>query len=74
MTYLGNSRRNFLKTLTTTALVSGTSLSGFADAIGKSDERSISETALSNIAKNDLPMFSDGLVPLYSNLWILQVI
>jgi len=60
MTYLGNSRRNFLKTLTTTALVSGTSISGFADAIGKSDERSISETASSNIAQNDLSKFSDG--------------
>jgi hypothetical protein len=60
MTYLGSSRRNFLKTLTTTALVSGSSLPAFADIIGKNNERSSSEPSGSDIDQNDLPLFSDG--------------
>jgi len=38
MTYLGNSRRNFLKTLTTTALISTSSLSGLANIVGRKNE------------------------------------
>jgi hypothetical protein len=60
MTYLGNSRRNFLKTLTTTALISTSSLSGFANIIGKKNENGFFENTGLNIAQNDLPLLYDG--------------
>ena len=60
MTYLGNSRRNFLKTLTTTALISTSSLSGFANIVGKKKEGRFSENRGSDIAQDDLPQLYDG--------------
>lgn len=46
MTYQGNSRRNFLKTLTTTTLISGYSLSPFANIVNKNQANNYSETPL----------------------------
>jgi len=60
MTYPGNSRRNFLKTLTTTALISTSSLSGLANIVGKKNEGSFSENRGSDIVQNDLPQLCDG--------------
>ena len=60
MTYHGNSRRNFLKTLTTTALVAPASLSVFADIADKKSESSLSETIESDTAQNELPLQQDG--------------
>jgi hypothetical protein len=62
MTYRGNSRRNFLKALTTTTLISGSSLSAFA---GKADENqgdSHPENATKGTgeSQNDLPIYHDG--------------
>ncbi len=45
MTYKGNSRRNFLKTLTTTALVSGSSISGLSRIIDEKNEAGIPLTS-----------------------------
>jgi hypothetical protein len=60
MTYIENSRRIFLKTLTTTALIAPSSLPIFADIVGRENKGSISENTGSDIAQNDLPLHYDG--------------
>jgi hypothetical protein len=60
MTYPGNSRRNFLKTLTTTALVAPSSLSVFANITDMKNGGSFSENTNSDLAQNVLPLYSDG--------------
>ena len=60
MTYLGNSRRNFLKTLTTTALISTSSLSGLANIVGRKNEDGFSENRGSDMAQNELSLIYDG--------------
>ena len=60
MTYLGNSRRNFLKTLTTTALISTSSLSGLTNIVSKKNKDSFSEDTGSDTDQSDLPRLYDG--------------
>lgn len=60
MTYLGNSRRNFLKTLTTTALISTSSLSGLAGIVSNRKESNFSEKTGSDTDQGDIPRLYDG--------------
>ena len=60
MTYTGNSRRNFLKTLTTTALVSGSSLSGISKIIGEKNDGSLPVTSDSDNSDPDIRLIADG--------------
>jgi len=62
MTYLGKSRRNFLKTITTTTFLSATPIAPFAigdsnDTAGSSSEK---ESLGSESIQNDLPGLYDG--------------
>jgi hypothetical protein len=71
MTYSGKSRRNFLKAITTTTVLSATPISTFAfgeirDAAGSSTEK---ELPVSDPAQNDLPVLYDGpQSPLFHSL------
>jgi len=60
MTYIDNSRRIFLKTLTTTALIAPSSLPVFASIVVGKNKKSIDENSESDIAQNDLPLHYDG--------------
>ena len=60
MTYIENSRRIFLKTLTTTALIAPSSLPVFASIVGGKNKNSISENTESDVSQNDLPLYYDG--------------
>ena len=60
MTYSGNSRRNFLKTLTTTALVSGSSISGLSKIIEVKNEGILPVPEDSDNTSSGIPMISDG--------------
>lgn len=60
MTYHENSRRNFLKTLTTTALISTSSISGLAEIVSKKEEGNISENRGSDMVQGGLPRLCDG--------------
>jgi hypothetical protein len=60
MTYIENSRRVFLKTLTTTAIIAPSSLPVFASIIGEQNKNDIAENSKSGIAKNDLSLHYDG--------------
>lgn len=60
MTYTGNSRRNFLKTLTTTALVSGSSLSGLSKIIEEKNEGNLTVYSDSHSSVPDIQLMSDG--------------
>ena len=71
MTYHGNSRRNFLRTLTTTTLISGSSLSSFANIVDKKQENIYSENTHreSGELQNDQQFFHDGrFSPLFNPL------
>jgi hypothetical protein len=69
MTNLRNSRRNFLKTLTTTALISTSSLSSLASIVREKKEDSFSENTGSYSDQSDQPRFSDGpYSPLFNPL------
>lgn len=71
MTYPGNSRRNFLKTMTTTALISTSSLSGLANIVGKKDEGSLSENKGYDAVQGDQTRLFDGPAsPLFDSLYI----
>ena len=71
MTYLENSRRKFLKTITTTALISTSPLAGFADiGHGENEENSSGNTG-SDPAQSSLPRLYDGPAsPLFETLEI----
>lgn len=58
MTYYRNSRRNFLKTLTTSTLISGTSLAAFADIGGKTKNPETLHGPAE--IENEQQKFSDG--------------
>ena len=60
MTYRGNSRRNFLKTLTTTALVAPSSLTVFAGISDRQDEGGFSENPNPEITQDVPLIYSDG--------------
>jgi hypothetical protein len=60
MTYHGNSRRNFLKTLTTTALVAPSSLSVFANLTDKKNKGVFGGDAGTESAQSDMPGLNDG--------------
>jgi hypothetical protein len=60
MTYIENSRRKFLKTLTTTALISSSSLSGFANIIRGKNESTSYFNSGSDTAQSVMPLFNDG--------------
>jgi hypothetical protein len=60
MTYPGNSRRNFLKTMTTSALISTSSLSGLANIVSKKNEDSFSENKESDENQGGVPQLYDG--------------
>jgi hypothetical protein len=63
MTYLGNSRRNFLKTLTTSTLISTTSVPTFASVMHENNKNSNTrdlEVDKSGMHPNDTPSFYDG--------------
>jgi len=60
MTYIENSRRIFLKTLTTTALIAPSSLSVFAGYIGEKNKSNIYLNDGSNAGQDGLPVHFDG--------------
>src|SRR4030042_5783847 len=60
MTNIDSSRRIFLKTLTTTALIAPSSLPVFASIVGGKNKSSMDENPESDIAQNDLPLHYDG--------------
>ena len=60
MTYHGNSRRNFLKTLTTTALVAPSSLSVFEKLTDQNNKSISPEDHSTEKIQNDIPVLSDG--------------
>jgi len=62
MTYLGKSRRNFLKAITTTTLISGSSLSVVANIVdgSKGSVNSAIDPKESGTLQNDMQKFCDG--------------
>jgi hypothetical protein len=60
MTYKGNSRRNFLKTLTTTAIVVPSSLSAFANLTDQNNKSISPEDYSTEKIQNNIPVLSDG--------------
>jgi hypothetical protein len=60
MTYIENSRRIFLKTLTTTALIAPSSLPVFADIVGGNNNNKSYKNTEADLAQNDQPLHYDG--------------
>jgi hypothetical protein len=60
MSYHGNSRRNFLKTLTTTALVAPASLSALGNFTDQNNKSTFSEDQAPDNTQNNIPILSDG--------------